>query len=204
MSSPPTPPCPTSPPLRELRRSLLFSEELGIDLASRRDPELFRWFLASVLFGARITGTVAARTYRAFARHGLVTPDAILAAGWDRLVDPVMREGGYVRYDNRKTTQILRNCQTLLDDYQGSLTALHTAAGSPRDLERRLNAFHGVGPVTVNIFLRELRPYWRHADPEPLPVVVTLAARAGIDLDRYPRRSVTFARIEAGLLRARR
>jgi hypothetical protein len=26
-------------------------------------------------------------------------------------------------------------------------------------------------PVTVNIFLRELRPYWTKADPEPLPIV---------------------------------
>jgi len=38
---------------RELERSLLYSEELGIDLAKRSDAVYFRWFLASLLFGAR-------------------------------------------------------------------------------------------------------------------------------------------------------
>jgi NAD(P)-dependent dehydrogenase (short-subunit alcohol dehydrogenase family) len=37
---------------------------------------------------------------------------------------------------------------------------LHEAAVGPADLEARLLAFHGVGPITVNIFLRELRPFW--------------------------------------------
>jgi hypothetical protein len=115
-----------------------------------------------------------------------------------------MREGGYVRYDGRKSEQVLRDCRSLLDDYGGSLRRLHDAAGDARDLERRLLAFHGVGPVTVNIFLRELRPFWAKADPEPLAVVLELAARLGIDLARYKRKSLRFARLEAGLIRLRR
>jgi hypothetical protein len=39
---------------RALERSPLYSEELGIGLAKRSDAEYFRWFLASLLFGARI------------------------------------------------------------------------------------------------------------------------------------------------------
>jgi hypothetical protein len=58
--------------------------------------------------------------------------------------------------------------------------------------------------VTVNIFLRELRPHWRRADPEPLPVVRVLARELGIDLDAYKRNSLSFVRLEAGLIRARR
>jgi endonuclease III len=79
-----------------------------------------------------------------------------------------MREGGYVRYDGRKSTQVLRDCERLLTDYRGSLRRLHDAARDARDLEAMLLTFYGVGPVTVNIFLRELRPYWGKADPEPL------------------------------------
>jgi len=56
----------------------------------------------------------------------------------------------------------------------------------------------------MNIFLRELRPFWAKADPEPLPVVKQIAERLGADLDRYRRKSLTFARIEAGLIRRRR
>jgi hypothetical protein len=186
---------------RELERSPLYSEELGISLREGSDRELFRWFLASLLFGGRISETIARNTYRAFERHRLLTPRAILRAGWDTLVYPVMRDGGYVRYDGRKSTQILRDCQTLLDDYQGRLNRLHALADDPADLEARLLRFYGIGPITANIFLRELRPFWRKADPEPLPPVRELARAEGIDLARHDRKSLAFARTEAGLVR---
>jgi hypothetical protein len=190
--------------LEQLKRSPLYSEELGIALKQKRDGEYFKWFLASLLFGGRISETIARNTYRAFERHGLLTAQKIIDAGWDYLVYPVMREGGYVRYDGRKSEQILRNCDTLLADYGGSLTALHRAASDGKDLERRLLAFYGVGPVTVNIFLRELRPYWHKADPRPLPRVVEKARELGLDLRRFNTRTVGFTRIEAGLIRHRK
>ncbi len=96
-----------------LKQSQLYSEELGIDLSQETDSAYFRWFLASLLFGARISETIAKNTFRAFVRHGLTTPAKIVSAGWDFLVVPVMREGGYVRYDGRKSTQVLRDCETL-------------------------------------------------------------------------------------------
>ena len=102
-----------------------------------------------------------------------------------------MREGGYVRYDNRKSTQVLRDCETLIADYGGSLNRLHDAARDAHDLDEKLLAFYGVGPVTMNIFLRELRPFWAKAD-------------LSIDLGRYNRKSLVFARVEAGLIRRRR
>lgn len=189
---------------RALSQSLLYSEELGIDLAQGSDAVYFRWFLASLLLGARISETTAKNTYRSFVHHRLTTPRRIVNAGWDFLVDPVMREGGYVRYDGRKSTQVLRDCETLLADYGGSLRRLHDAAHDARDLEARLLAFHGVGPVTMNIFLRELRPFWAKADPDLLPAVKMLAKRLSIDLTRYRRKSLLFTRVEAGLIRRRR
>ena len=189
---------------RALEQSVLYSEELGIDLARGTDTAYFNWFLASLLFGARISETTAKKTFRAFTRHGLTTPRKIVAAGWDFLVYPVMREGGYVRYDGRKSTQILHDCERLIADYGGSLSRLHEAARDARDLEQRLLAFYGIGPVTMNIFLRELRPFWAKADPDPLPAVKKLAKRLSIDLARYRRKSLTFARVEAGLVHRRR
>jgi len=190
--------------LEQLKRSPLYSEELGIELKQRSDGEYFKWFLASLLFGGRISETIAKHTYRAFERHGLLSAQAILATGWDYLVYPIMREGGYVRYDGRKSEQILRDCDTLLSEYAGSLAVLHQTARDAEDLEARLLAFYGVGPVTANIFLRELRPYWRKADPQPLPRVVEKARELGLDLHRYRRKTVTFTRIEAGLIRHRK
>ena len=189
---------------RALERSLLYSEELGIDLAQGTDDAYFRWFLASLLFGARISETTAKNTYRAFIRHGLTTPAKIVAAGWDFLVSTVMREGGYVRYDGRKSTQVLRDCEKLMADYRGSLQRLHDLARDARDLEEKLLTFYGVGPVTMNIFLRELRPFWAKAAPGPLPAVERIAKRLAINLARYSEKSLIFARVEAGLIRRRR
>ncbi len=190
--------------IKDLRKSLLYSEELEIGLKEKDDKEIFKWFLASLLFGGRITETIAKNTYRVFASYGLLNPRKILKAGWEFLVDPIMREGGYVRYDGRKSTQILTDCDKLVAEYEGSLTQLHNRAKDERDLEQRLLDFYGVGNVTANIFLRELRPYWQKANPEPLVIVKELARRCGVRLGQYDRKSVTFARIEAGLIRSKK
>jgi endonuclease III len=144
--------------LAQLKLTRLYSEEVGIDLASRNDEQYFRWFLASLLFGGHISEAIARRTYQAFCCHQLTTPRQILAAGWDFLVNPIMREGGYVRYDFSKSDQILRDCQTLIDQYDGSLWRVHETAVDAPGLEARLLAFYGVGPVTANIFCASLDP----------------------------------------------
>ena len=64
-----------------------FSTSLGIDLDKREPREIFKWFLASILFGARIGEGIAEETYGQFERRGLLTPQRILEAGWDRLVE---------------------------------------------------------------------------------------------------------------------
>ena len=49
-----------------------------------------------------------------------------------------MREGGYVRYDGRKSAQVLRDCERLLADYHGSLRRLHDPTRDARELEATL------------------------------------------------------------------
>ena len=190
--------------LDELKSTILYSEELDITLYLQEEQEYSKWFLASLLFGARISESIAKKTYRAFSRYDLLEPGKILQAGWDFLVNPVMREGGYVRYDGRKSTQILRDCEILLGKYQGQLNNLHEMSEGRRDLENRVLAFFGVGPVTLNIFLRELRPYWYQANPEVLPIVAKAAKQLKLVLDCFNRKTVDFTRIEAGLIRARK
>lgn len=187
-----------------LEHSQLYSEALDIDLAGGSESACFSWFVASQLYGGRIAEATAAKTYAVFAEEKLLSPRAIMDAGRDYLINPVMRRGGYVRYDNRKAEQILRACRTLIDDYEGRITALHAAAADAADLEARLKGIYGVGPVTANIFLRELRPFWTKADPAPLPVVAELGLVLGIDTAAYDRKALPFVRLEAGLLRHRR
>ena len=144
----------------------LYSEELGIDLKKREKEEIFKWFLASLLFGARISENIAERTYKTFEKYHLLTPQKIIKAGWDFLVNPIMREGGYVRYDGKTSNEILKCCRKLINDYKGDLNNLEKQAESSKDLERKLQEFYSVGSVTSRIFLRELRGIWGKADPE--------------------------------------
>ncbi|WP_281950709.1 hypothetical protein [Nitrosophilus kaiyonis] len=187
--------------LNELIKTELYSEELGIDLRKKDDNELFKWFLASILYGGHINETIAKHTYKAFEKYNLLTPQKILDAGWEFLVYPIMREGGYVRYDGKKSDQILKDCQFLLDKYNGSLNKIHELAKDSKDLEAKIDEFYGVGQITVNIFLRELRPYWEKADPEPLEIVYKKAKELGIDIEKFDRKTLEFVRIEAGLIR---
>lgn len=190
--------------IKRLEKSELYSEELGIYLKENNDKEIFKWFLASILFGARISETIAKNTYKTFERYNLLEPRKILKAGWDFLVNPIMREGGYVRYDEKTSTQILRNCEALLQKYRGSLKELHKEAQNSKDLENRLTSFYGIGPITTNIFLRELRPFWEKTNLEPLPIVKEIAQKYGINLDKYNKKTMAFIRIEAGLIRLRK
>ncbi len=154
-----------------------YSEELGLDL--RKPEDRFKWFLASILFARRISSEIAKRTFRKFVEEGLVTPDSILKAGWDRLVD-VLDSGGYVRYDFSTASNLQEIMKELKEKY-GSLEELHKLARDSRDLERRLLEFKGVGPICVNIFLRELRGIWEKAEPRPSKLAIEMGRSLGLD-----------------------
>ena len=163
------------------RYSGRFAAELGIDL--RAGPEARqRWFLAAILYGGRISGQLAARTYRVFVAKGIFMPEDIQAQGWDNLVT-LLDEGGYTRYDFKTATKLLRVMSALKEKYQGSLERVHDLAESYEDLESRLKALGpGIGPTTANIFLRELRGIWARATPPLSP----LAQNAGAYLGLFP------------------
>lgn len=153
-----------------------YLEELGLD--SSKPGDRFKWFLASILFAKRISAEIAKQTFREFEKRKLVTHDKILDAGWDRLVE-VLDSGGYVRYDFSTARNLLKAMKALKKRY-GGLEKLHEESSSPRDLEKRLLEFAGVGPVTVNIFLRELRDVWKNADPKPSRMAVKISRQLGL------------------------
>ena len=165
-----------------LSRLQSYSEELGLDLT--RPEDRFKWFLASVLFAKRISADIAKKTYRRFEEEELTTLERMLAAGWDRLVQ-VLDSGGYVRYDFSTASNLLKVMEELKEKY-GDLEGLHMESRSPMDLERRLKEFRGVGPVGVNIFLRELRGIWEKAKPKPSKMAIKASQRIDLeDIEPY-------------------
>jgi endonuclease III len=155
-----------------------YSEELGIDLKSKNPKEIFKWFLASIFFGARIGENIAKNTYRQFIRDNLTTPKKILEAGWNGLVAS-LDAGGYVRYDFSTADDLLAVMKLLLEKYHGNLNTLYKNAKSQEDMERMLDEFRGVGATTINIFLRELRNIW---NVEPLPSRFAILAAKNLSL----------------------
>jgi len=157
-----------------------YSKMLKINLASKDDKEVFKWFLVSMLFGAPITETAVIKTYKCFRKHDVLTPRRILDTGWDGLVK-ILDEGSYTRYDFKTADKLLEVMQNFVEKYNGSLSKLHEAASDTRDLENRLKSLgKGIGDVTVNIFLRELRSFWRKAAPPPTSLVITAAKNMGV------------------------
>jgi endonuclease III len=157
-----------------------YSEILGIDLSSGKSEEIFKWFLASVLFGAPITEKAVVKTYKCFEKYNVLTPKRILETGWDGLVK-TLDEGSYTRYDFKTADKLLEVMQNLTERYCGSLTLLYNEASDEQDLEKRVKDLgKGIGDVTVSVFLRELREVWEKADPNPTSLVVLAAKKLGI------------------------
>jgi hypothetical protein len=176
-----------------------YSEELGIDLESKTPKEIFKWFLASILFGHRISETIAKNTYKEFEKEGLLTLDKILDAGWDELVR-VLDNGGYVRYDFSTASALLDIMKNLKEKY-GSLENLYKISKGSKDLEIKLNEFKKIGPITVNIFLRELRVVWPKSDVEVSKFVKLSSKNLGIDLRGLNKKTRGFVNLESALLR---
>jgi len=157
-----------------------YSEVLGLNLNYGKDEEIFKWFLASILFGAPITETSVIKTYNCFQKHDVLTPKKIVETGWDGLVR-ILDEGSYTRYDFKTADKLLEVMRNLVEEYDASLNLLHSKSSNADDLENRLkNLGKGIGDVTVSIFLRELRDIWGKAKPNPTSLVISAAKNLGI------------------------
>ncbi len=180
-----------------------YSEALGITLSSSSNTEIVKWFLASFLYSKPIRESSATKTYKVFEAHRILSADAIVEAGWDKLV-ALLDEGGYTRYDYSTADRLLEIFGNLKRLYQGDFTRLYEASRDSEGLETRLKALgKGIGDTTVSIFLRDMRGVWRKADPKPTPLVYAgmKSLKTG-DLKRFAREnSVDLIRIETALLR---
>ena len=135
------------------------AEDLGIDV-TRGEAELFKWFVASFLFGKRIQRDIAAEAYRVLVeRNRLDTPHKLRDCGQRRLVQ-LLGQARYVRYDESTAARLLKLGNKLLTEYDGRLGRLRELGVTRDGVEKRLLAFEGVGPKTVEIFLREAARVW--------------------------------------------
>jgi len=160
-----------------------YSEELRIDLKSKKSTEIFKWFLASILFGKPIRESSAIKTFQTFRKCNVLTPQKILKTGWNGLV-AILDEGTYTRYDFSTADKLLDVMKNFVEKYD-SINKIYEQSKDENDLENRLkNLGKGIGDVTINIFLRELRGIWK---VEPLPSRFTILAARNLGLIKSKR-----------------
>ncbi|RZI30590.1 DNA methylase [Pseudomonas orientalis] len=131
------------------------ASELGIELKPGDDSSLFKWFIASFLMGKSIQAPIAAQAYRVIIEEeGRDTPRKLQHCTSRQLV-AMLGRAHYVRYDETTAQRLLDLSAKLNADYSGSITRMLEASDDRQAFERRLGEFDGVGPKTIEIFMRD-------------------------------------------------
>jgi hypothetical protein len=134
-----------------------FSTELGIDVDAG-DAEVDRWFLPATLFGTRVSTGVAARTFHVLEAAGITRIDQASERTWEELVE-LLDAGGYTTYDFRTATRLQALAAAVGERWAGGVSELGRFTDAA-DVTAALDHLPGWGPVTVGLFLRELRGVW--------------------------------------------
>lgn len=115
---------------------------------------MFRWLLASFLMGKRIRSTVAVEAYRILVdQQGLDTPIKLAQTSHSTLVR-LLGQAGYARYDESTARRLHDLGNKVEVELVAQLEALQEGSNT-EGFKRWLLSFEGVGPKTVEIFMRE-------------------------------------------------
>lgn len=172
-----------------------FSTEAGIDVDGGVH-EVERWFLASTLFGTRISAAIAVRTYRVLDGAGVSTIDDAGRRSWDELV-ALLDEGGYARYGFRTASRLLALSAAVSERHPEGIARFGAQARQLDELVVALDALPGWGPTTIGAFLRELRGVWPVVTVPLDPRAERAAHHLGLAARRGPLTVATLARIAA-------
>ncbi|HUY45419.1 MAG TPA: GNAT family N-acetyltransferase [Streptosporangiaceae bacterium] len=151
-----------------------YSAELGIDVDAG-DAEIERWFLAATLFGTRISAVIAERTFRVLSDAGLARIGQARHIPEEDFI-AFLDEGGYARYDAQTATRLHALSDMISERYDGRAAVIGRRFTTYPALRAALDVLPGWGPVTIQLFLRELRGVWPGAQP-PLDQRAESAAR---------------------------
>jgi len=130
-----------------------YSSELDIDVDGG-DAEVERWFLAATLISDAGTRE------------------------WSELVQ-LLDAGGYARYDFRTASRLQELAAAVGTRYAGEVAVIGRSATEPSELAAVLDSLPGWGPVTVGLFLRELRGVWPGARVPLDPKASEMASHLG-------------------------
>ncbi|KTB56653.1 DNA methylase [Pseudomonas fluorescens] len=134
---------------------VISATELGIDLKPGDDHALFKWFIASFLMGKRIQAPIAAQAYKVIVEQEGGDTARKLQHCTSRELVAMLGRAHYVRYDETTAQRLLDLSARLNAEYAGKITHMRSASESREAFEKRLGEFDGVGPKTIEIFMRD-------------------------------------------------
>lgn len=160
-----------------------YAEQAGIRLADRPAP-LYQLLVLASLLSTRISAHVAVAAARELRAAGCTTPQKMRAATWQQRVDALGR-GHYRRYDESTATRLGEGAQLLIERYRGDLRRLADSRAIERSgkidtVSARLREVPGIGPVGVDIFLREVQAAWPWVRPYAGVRVADAAKQLGL------------------------
>lgn len=129
--------------------------ELGIELKPDDDDGLFKWFIASFLMGKRIQAPIAAQAYKVIVEEQGRDTARKLQHCTSRELVAMLGRAHYVRYDETTAQRLLDLSAKLNAEYAGKITHMRRASESRASFEKRHGEFDGVGPKTIEIFMRD-------------------------------------------------
>ncbi|MFW5804684.1 MAG: hypothetical protein ACOCWG_05590 [bacterium] len=142
-----------------------YSGEIGINVKKENPSNLFMWFVASNLFSARISSSIAVDAAKSLFKRGWKSPRKMNKTSWNERVQ-ALNEAHYTRYQERTSTFLGDLSKKILEEYDGDLRKLREKAGkNPQKMRKLLKEFKGVGNVGVDIFFRELQMTWKELYP---------------------------------------
>ena len=134
---------------------IITTHDLQIDLRGANEAGLFKWLLASFLMGKRIQGAIAAKAYQVIVeQHQRDTPQKLAHCTHRQLV-VLLGQAHYVRYDETTASRLLALASKLNNEYAGKVSNIVKASADRQAFEKRLSEFEGIGPKTIEIFMRE-------------------------------------------------
>ena len=136
-------------------KKIISAQDLQIDLRGANEAALFKWLVASFLMGKRIQGAIAANAYKVVVeQHQRDTPQKLSHCTHRQLV-VMLGQAHYVRYDETTASRLLALASKLNNEYAGKVSNIVEASADRQAFEKRLSEFEGIGPKTIEIFMRE-------------------------------------------------
>ncbi|MDO3635961.1 HhH-GDP family DNA glycosylase [Mycolicibacterium arseniciresistens] len=146
------------------RAGTTYAEEAGVHLKDTPMP-LFQLLTLCMLASKPIDATIAMRAGHELFAAGIRTPDTVLEAKRQKMID-AFAHAGYARYDESSATRLTDMATAVRDGYSGDLRNLAESAGHDVAAAKKLlMEFKGIGDTGADIFLREVQDTWTWVRP---------------------------------------